>query len=364
MSSEPQGEPTQGSETELPSAARAPAQTPARRPLRSRWVLLGLLTLFCAVLGGFWAGYRFLVYYERKAALHLPEGTEAVVRLDLEQVVLFEPFREHILGSAKRWVTVAEWTDLGKSLGINFGMDLREVLFAGQASTVTGNGHWVLVIAGLFPKTGVLADFGRWLDEHEHPGCAVEGERLSCPNHGLIAEQAADGSIVVAPNASVLAEALPPSQRYQVLGLEPGKGAIELGWRPAHALEPGAIPSWLPGATFFSEVAGLNGRVLLESDAVVQLRLSAAPGIDVQRLARSTESLKLSLQTLLAFSGPEVGGEKTLLTRATVQVDPEQPEKVLIQSVWERRDLDKAARALGDQLWSWGQNAAQVPGSP
>jgi hypothetical protein len=327
-----------------------------RKPLRSRWVLIGLLALFCTVVGGFWLGYRLMVHYERRAALHLPVGTEVVVRLDLEQVVLFEPFRQHVLGSAKRWVTAAEWTDLGDRLGVNLGMDLREILLAGQSGAAGGGPRWAMVVAGLFPKTGLLQTLGAWLKETGRTACSNEGARLVCPSYGLIAEQATDGSIVLAPDATVLAEALAPSTRHEALGLEPGNGAIELAWRPSTAAPSRLpLPSWLPGAAFASEMAALHGRVLLEEDAVVQLRLSAAPGIDVQRLLSSTESVRQSLQALLALSGPEVMGEKTLLTRATVQLDPKSPDKVLVQSMWQRRDIDRAAQALGDQLWAWSQ---------
>lgn len=347
-----------------PTPAQPASPSVRKGALGSRWVLFGLLALFCAMVGGFYLGYRLLVFYERRAALHLPQGTDAVARLDLEQVVLFEPFRQHILGSAKRWVSAAEWTDLGDRLGINFGMDLREVLVAVETTGPgASEGRAVVVIAGLFPKTGVLENFAGWLKDHGHDVCHSEGKRLSCPSRGLIAEQAEDGSIVIAPNLKVLGEALPVSERYEALGLQPGNGAIEFGWRPATPGAPAGVsmPSWLPGANFLSEFAAVDGRVLLETDALLQIRLSTAPGIDVQRLQRSTESMRQTFQALLALSGPEVVGEKTLLAGATVGIDPKNADKVLVQSVWQRRDIDRAAQALGDLLWSWGERSKSAP---
>ena len=63
----------------------------------SRSLGLAALALTLVAAAGAWWAYRSLIHYERRAALHLPGDADFVARLDLEQVVMFEPVRKYLL---------------------------------------------------------------------------------------------------------------------------------------------------------------------------------------------------------------------------------------------------------------------------
>ncbi|HMJ11893.1 MAG TPA: hypothetical protein VK524_10795, partial [Polyangiaceae bacterium] len=46
--------------------------------------------------------YFRLIRYERVAGYHLPQETTFAVRLDVEQAIVYEPFRRHLLPLANR----------------------------------------------------------------------------------------------------------------------------------------------------------------------------------------------------------------------------------------------------------------------
>src|SRR6185295_7585221 len=99
---------------------------------------LAWVGLILTVLGGVgaWAAYRELIHYRRCAVEHLPADTQFLVRLDVEQVVLFEPLRRHLLPvldrlplTAKQQTPSAPAPDRLTRLreaGLNLGLDLRE----------------------------------------------------------------------------------------------------------------------------------------------------------------------------------------------------------------------------------------------
>jgi hypothetical protein len=311
--------------------------------------------VFCGLLAGFWTVYRLWIHYERRAAKHLPESAVAAARLDLEQVVLFEPFRQHVLGTMKRLVTEAEWSELSEQLGVNFGMDLREVMVA-----LGERGNWVLVIAGLFPDHVLVGRLDAWFHAHAPDVCHAVGERLECPGLGIVAQQAADGSMIGAADVATLEQALVASERFVDLGLDLQSTAIQFGWRVA--APSSGVPSLaaaglalVPGSNVLGQTRAVGGRVLLEEDdAKVEVRFTPNDGIDVQGYSASLESARQTLQTLATLGRPEAAGEATLLAKARISVARGAGASgVLVESSWPRRDIDRAAQLLGEALARW-----------
>src|SRR5690349_10101504 len=59
--------------------------------------------IFAAVASiGAWVAYARLVHYRRCAVEHLPPDAQLVARLDVEQVVLFEPVRRQLIPLIER----------------------------------------------------------------------------------------------------------------------------------------------------------------------------------------------------------------------------------------------------------------------
>ncbi len=182
-----------------------------RQPLSHRWVWVGLIALAVLVLGVFVLGYWFLVRYEDKVARHVPEGTIAALRLDVEQVVLYQPIRKHVfpvIDGAKAGSD--RLAKLKTATGVNLGMDLREIMVA-----VLPQGQFVAALGGLFPDTGLLPKVLPILPPGH--GCVVTGTRLVCrlTSGTLWFEQAKDGVVLASNSEQALSQAL----------LESGKAA-------------------------------------------------------------------------------------------------------------------------------------------
>src|SRR5690606_18391005 len=64
-----------------------------RRAVSHRLVWVGLVALAVIVLATFVIGYWVFVRYERRVLRHVPADTLVALRLDVEQVVLYEPIR-------------------------------------------------------------------------------------------------------------------------------------------------------------------------------------------------------------------------------------------------------------------------------
>jgi hypothetical protein len=342
-----------------------------RRGLRARTVLLGLLALFLAVVGAFAYGYFQLVHYERRAALHLPPQVQFVARLDLEQVVLFEPFRRYVLGGLKRNLPdPAAWKRLEEETGVKLAMDLREVLFAqGREPS-----HWVIAVAGLFPKQGVLPSVQRWMEAErgqggaaaQAPACRMEGPYLRCAALGLHALQAEDGVIVLGGEPSVLEQAARGSDRHEQLGLSPNTTALEVALDLTSGTPGDGAATAAMLAPASSKIARVNGRAVLDSDVRVELHLTPRPGVTAEQLQVSVSGVLQILQGFYALAGPDVGGERSLLATARVTTQSgADGDEVVVTSRWPREDIDRAAQALGDALWQWSRVAPAAPsGSP
>lgn len=183
-------------------------------PARSLGLAALLLTIAAAV--GVWWAYGSLIHYERRAALHLPGDADLVARLDLEQVVMFEPVRKYLLpliddvplrrpgaNDATRPET-SRLDRLHALSGINLAADLREV----AVSWTRSSREWVAVLGGLFPRTGVIAAIEASLRAEGVSGVVREREDLLVfGGSAAVLGQAEDGVLILASSRSQLERA-------------------------------------------------------------------------------------------------------------------------------------------------------------
>ncbi len=188
-----------------------------RRAVAPRVVFLGLVASF--VLAGavaLWIYARY-VAYERVAARHVPEAAAAVVRVDLEQVVTYEPFRKHLLPLVTRGGQNGRLKPrldrLKHHTRVELGVDVRELVYAGGPDAQ----HWSLAFGGVFPKSGVPRGLHRVLDE-EGIDSELTLNALQFQG-GARMTQGADGVIVFASDAASLNSAATAGKRARVLGL-------------------------------------------------------------------------------------------------------------------------------------------------
>jgi hypothetical protein len=331
---------------------------PNRGGLRSRWVLLALLGLMLvAVLAFGWLYYR-LVYFERVAVRHVAPSATLAVRLDLEQVLLFAPVREHILPVVLRGADgkddATQLERIEAATGINLGMDLREVVLVQRASDAQyGEPQWGVVIAGLFPKAGVMAGLGLLLADEPLRGCRVDADRLRCAHPEFVATQASDGALIVAATENFLNELLPSSDAYQTLGLL-AEGPGSFGLLLSDAFTSAAPLVRMPGFRDLDQVARLQGHLVLGEETTLHLEAWPKSGRGLSSWApRLTQLRDATLLLLRLRPGQDYGGERALLSR--LQFEAGQQGTVRATATWLEAEIDQAAKSAAAGLSAWLQ---------
>lgn len=316
----------------------------ARRSVSARALALfsaGLAVVLAAVA---FVAYRELLHYERRAVLHVPAGAAFGVRVDLEQLVLFEPVRKHLLplvdqvsfGAGAHMdpegAPSGRLARLREEAGLNLGLDLRELVFA---SLGRGDG-WVLAAGGIFPGGDLLERVARVLASE--PGARVrrQGALLILGPGELALARAADGVLLLGSNASAVEWALLPSDAHRALGLMQ-EGAAALA----------ALPAWLDrgvgGGLGFERVTGR-----LDFGDPLTLTLELAHTAAASNPPRRGLERWLRVDTSTFTPAADWGGERALLARARFAAVS--PTLTVVTTTWQHGELDRACRSLATWL--------------
>jgi hypothetical protein len=309
------------------------------------WV--GLIFTVLSGLGA-WVAYRELIHYRRCAVEHLPADTQFLVRLDVEQVVLFDPVRRHLLpllerlplaGKQETPTPAPDRLARLREAGLNLGLDLREVLFAS-----TSDRHWVLVLGGLFPRT-LLPGIERALRSEASAAWTRVGNSLEFVATGAALGQAADGALILASDRAALEAALPSTERYRALSAsrEGAGGLVVL--RPALGewVSGGSIPPWLDGV----ERVGLSLRLRreIEIEAHVQAKDAAAAGALAALIAHRPGSSNSAPALDPKAEALDPWGLMAHAQRAEVSENT-----VEFANSWRQSEIDRGARELAAWL--------------
>ncbi len=325
--------------TALPEQQPAPPVSRApnlRKPVSHRLVWVGLTLLAIAILAVFGIGYWVLVKYEPRAALHIPGDAEAAIRVDVEQVVLYEPLRRHlfpVLDGAK--FDANRLQRLKELSGVNLGMDLREVVVAALP-----DGEMVVLVGGLFPKVGLLPALEQVLSSagNQHP-CSLAGAVLRCS--GAVVVQADDGVLVIATNERSLDSAVEGSDWATRWNLPNAPLALV-----ANKLERLALPRVVGGNSATPAWVAQLTRLTASTDLGDPLRVEVAfDGLGPERVRDVTLSLEVAQRWMAANPGPDAAGERAVLARAEVHEANGRP---VVRSSWARADMDRLVRVLAD----------------
>jgi hypothetical protein len=301
--------------------------------------------------------YRELIHYERRAIEHVPPGAEFALRVDLEQVLLFEPVRKHLLplvdraplaGAKRGGAPTPRLRRLREQAGLNLGLDLRELVFARMP-----DGGWVLVLGGIFGSRRLLGGIEQVLREEPELHLRQDGARLILEPSGVALTQADDGALIVASAAPLLARASAPSGGFEAVGLDRQGAAALAAW-----------PSWFDALG--SERARPRGmswhRSMLRVDFGDPLELTL-------RIDQPSPGDPESARRLVAgwFGTPpdrtefvpraDWGGERAVLARARFVRASE--AVTVVSSTWERTELDQASRSLA--AWLEGRFLSDGP---
>jgi hypothetical protein len=323
---------------------------PRRRVARSfRTVALGGVALGALIVAVGVSLYLRYVHYERVAAHHVPPGSVLALRLDVEQVALYEPVRRHLiplLGGPGRAAADAMAT-LGRveeRTGLKRG-DLRELVVARGETRA----DWVIVLGGIFPhgtSPGVLAaalaaEDPAWVPSMDGTVVVHSGLRVAVG-------RAADGAVLVASSQALLVAAREQSTTYEQLDLAPvGAGGVAM--RKAGVQELRSWPSLLADEGLsgsFSGVAAVRGKVILTDRTAVTLTLTD------QEPGASTATIQKALAIAKGFDRSTATPGELLMREGAERAVSAAPAagSATVTLTWERAEVDQAFELLAEAI--------------
>lgn len=164
-----------------------------RQSYSHRVVFIALALSLLVAMGTALFIYEKYVKTTPVAASHLPLDVEYAVRLDVEQVVSYEPFRVHLLRvfETNRKEKEPRVKHLERKTTLELGIDSREMVFAQLPHE-----QWLILLGGVFRRDGVLDGVGEMLEDE---GIRVERRKdLLVHGSGQSFGVAADGTLVLA----------------------------------------------------------------------------------------------------------------------------------------------------------------------
>jgi hypothetical protein len=288
------------------------------------------LTIALGIATGAVIYFQFL-RYTRVAARHVPPDSDAVVRVEVEKVVLFEPFRKYLLPivdcAGKPTMKPSRHERIQARSRVELAVDLREMVYA-QAG---GREHWVVLLGGMFPKSGVVAGVAKVLREEGRQGSVADGAWVDAEGWALA--QADDGVLILASSIERARAALPAGEGARSLAL-PLDGAVGI------ALSEAGLSRTLrtAGVEPIDGLSGVTSELALSGDVTGHARLTMLPGADPKVVRSRVEAALKGIP-----ARPEGFGEARLAGEARVI---EQPGALGLEFPWEHLDVDRGGAKL------------------
>ncbi len=312
------------------------------------FIALGVSIALAAGVGLFI--YFHYVRYERVAVIHLPAGTRAAARFDLEKVVLYEPFRSQLLPMVNEHDARARRKEDARierfkhHTGIELGVDVREVVVGWGP----GGSDWVVALGGLFRRGGVLDGLARVLEEEGKPFRRTPNALVAPSGEAL--GQAADGTLVAASSEALLGQALPATRVYESLGMtRVGPGSFGIAGSTLQGIVPTPLRFVAPSLAVVDDVERIHGELSLGQDVSVEGLVELRSGDDA---ADRVRSLLTSVRAAGAL--PAAGPLKTISgALGQLEVTPAGPRGARVTARWTRDEVEFAAARLADLLRVW-----------
>jgi len=178
-----------------------------RRSFSHRVIFSALAVSMVVAVGTALFIYERYVKTVPKAATHLPDGAAFALRLDVEQVVTYEPFRKYILPVFERGRKGPEprAKHLERKTTVELGIDSRELALA-----VYPDERWLIALGGVFRRDGVLSGAREMLADEGLESTLAEG--VLCRGAGPCFGVAEDGTFVVGSTKTLTQEGAAPGR--------------------------------------------------------------------------------------------------------------------------------------------------------
>ena len=230
-----------------PATRRARAGPVERSSVSPKIIFVGfVLSLIAAFFVAFYIYVRW-VRYSPLATRHLTPEVASATRLDVEQAVVYQPFREHILALLEIGRENAEprVKELERRTTLELSVDAREIILA----EFPGD-QWLILGGGLFVREGVLDQVAEMYSDE-----GIELKRVDdflIHSSGVTFALASDGVLLLGSNRAIVASAraVHTSEKREFLE-ESGVALSSIGVSPTVAA---------PGAVRQAEVKILVGR--------------------------------------------------------------------------------------------------------
>lgn len=328
-----------------PRAAPRPPRPPLPPMPRSRKIAIALSILAAVLLVASVAFYLFVVRYEPLARRHIPGNANLVARLELGDLVLFGPVREHLWplvfegapGDAPKGKTRA--SRLRAATGVDLATDLRELFVA----SVEGS-SFVAIVGGKIPRGRFVKGLAAVAKEEAWPGGWHEAGELLVGPGGLAVGQADDGTILFGTSAAIVIAALPASDDFHRLTL-PEKGASSFAVTK-EAWSGAAGVAVVAHASVLRKIERASGRFTLSKSPEFALEIEPVSASPAPALAGEIEQL-LSEMRIVAMLLPDLGGAKGALQAAKVTA---KDGRVIITAPWSYEALDGVCARLAAQI--------------
>ncbi len=216
-----------------------------RQSYSHRVVFIALAVSLLVAMGTALFIYEEYIKTTPVAAGHLPADVTYAVRLDVEQVVSYEPFRVHLLQvfETNRDEKEPRVKHLERKTTLELGIDSRELVFAQLPDS-----QWLILLGGVFRRDGVLDGVMAMLKDE---GIEVERQDdLLVHPSGQSFGVAEDGTLVLGSSPTRARAAL----QNQLLSTEDFRRAISRDGTIAGVFgrhEGGQFRAWLqPGQEF------------------------------------------------------------------------------------------------------------------
>lgn len=303
------------------------------------------LALVIVAVAGFL--YVRFVRYERIAARHVPKGAVLALRLDIQQAVLYEPFRKHLLpllGGPSRPPAEGDAKVLAFERQSGIGRaDLREVVvFRGP-----GPSDWGVVVGGIFHRTPSRSMLAANLTAVDARWKIGQDGLVTYADTGLAVADASDGVIIVGSTVEVVSAALSPMEPG--LPLPQGAGGFEVT-RAAMGEPDSGSGQWLGLLASLRRLDSIRGQIALDE----RITLAVTPVSSEASAARATAVQGFDI--FRGFSRADVSPFARFLREGADRGHVTEgggggPTVVL---VWEREELDRAFEAAADWIRAVG----------
>ena len=323
-----------------------------RAPHSFRTVAIGGVALAALLVAVAMSLYYRYIHYERIAARHVPQGSIVALRLDVEQVMLYEPVRKHLiplLGGPGRPAAeaVATLARLEERTQIKRA-DLREIVVARGAE----RSEWTVVLGGIFPRGTSPAVLAAALAAEDRAWApSLDGTVVVHRGTGVAVTRPADGTVIIASSLAVATSARAardPKAVDDEVGL-PQTGAGSLAMRKPGLAELEEWPGLLADQALSHALSGVRS---LRADIDLTERPSVTVTLADESPGAAASSVKRGLDAAKALD-PSEASPGALLLRAGAQRSTVAPPVHGFASatlVWERTEVDQAFQLVADAV--------------